>query len=330
MKKRILTGDRPTGPLHLGHYFGALKDRVALQDEYDTFVIIADVQALTDNFNDPKKVRDNVYQVTMDNLAVGIDPEKSTIFIQSMIPQIAELTIFYANLVTIARLQRNPTVKEEIAQKKELFKESVTYGFLGYPISQAADITVFGAHLVPVGEDQLPQIEQTREIVRKFNHIYGAILVEPEPKIGEVPRLKGLDGSAKMSKSLNNTIDLGDEPETISKKVMKAITDPAKVRLNDAGHPEVCCVFYYHKLFSKEVCTGISEECKKGDRGCVQCKKELAKNIIEYLTPIRERRRYYEARPKEVEEILRVGTRRAYEAAAITLQQVKEKMFLDY
>jgi len=203
MKKRILTGDRPTGRLHLGHYVGSLLNRVKLQDEYETYVLIADVQALTDNFDNPEKVRENVLQVAMDNLAVGVDPKKSNIYIQSMIPEIADLTVYYSNLVTIARLQRNPTVKTEISQKKALFGEdggSVTYGFLGYPISQAADITAFNADLVPVGEDQLPLIEQCREIVRKFNSLYGEVLKEPEALVGEVARLKGLDGNTKMGK----------------------------------------------------------------------------------------------------------------------------------
>ena len=205
MKKIILTGDRPTGQLHIGHLCGALKNRVAYQDEYKTYVIIADVQALTDNFNNPEKVRRNVYEVTMDNLAVGIDPKKSTIFIQSLIPEIAELTIFFSNLVTIDRLKRNPTVKEEIQQKKDLFKDDVTFGFLGYPISQAADILAFQADLVPVGADQLPMIEQTREIARKFNKIYGQTFKIPEAKIGDFPRVLGMDGR-KMGKSLNNSI----------------------------------------------------------------------------------------------------------------------------
>ena len=205
-KERILTGDRPTGKLHIGHYFGSLQNRVKMQDEYDTFVLVADVQALTDNFNNPEKVEKNVKEIVMDNLAVGIDPNKTTIVLQSMIPEIAELTVFYSNLVTVSRLQRNPTVKTEIAQKKELFGESVTYGFLGYPVSQAADITAFEGKVVPVGEDQLPLIEQTREIVRKFNSIYGETLVEPKAALSEHKRIKGLDGNEKMGKSLGNAI----------------------------------------------------------------------------------------------------------------------------
>ncbi len=329
MKKRILTGDRPTGPLHIGHYFGALKNRVALQGEYDIFVIIADVQALTDNFQNPEKVRKNVYGVAMDNLAAGIDPNKSTIFIQSLIPEIAELTVFYSNLVTITRLQRNPTVKEEIEQKKELFGDNVTFGFLGYPVSQAADITAFQADLVPVGEDQLPQIEQTREIVRKFNQIYGPTLKEPEAKVSQFPRIRGLD-RAKMGKSLNNAIYLVDPPEIIKKKVTSAITDTKKIYLKDKGHPEVCVIYDYHKMFGTDELDIIEKECRSGTRGCVQCKKELVESIVKTLAPIQEKRQYYQERPKLVEEILFEGSQKARSVAKETLKLVKEKMHLNY
>lgn len=227
MKKTILTGLRPTGNLHLGHYFGAGQSWVKLQDDYNFYLEIADVQALTDNFNDPEKVRKNVKEITADLLAIGLDPNKVNFFIQSQIPEIAELTVFYSNLVTVARLQRNPTVKAEIAQKKELFGndgESITYGFLGYPVSQAADITAFDGELVPVGDDQLPLIEQCREIVRKFNSIYGNTLKEPVPYLSKTTRIKGLDGNDKMGKSLGNAIYLIDDEETIKKKIMGAIT----------------------------------------------------------------------------------------------------------
>ena len=257
-RKKILTGDRPTGKLHIGHYFGSLKTRIELQEsgKYDPYILIADVQALTDNFNNPEKVRKNVREVAMDYLSVGIDPEKTTIYIQSMIPEVAELTVFYSNLVTIARLQRNPTVKTEIAQKKEIFGESVTYGFLGYPVSQAADITAFEGELVPVGEDQLPLIEQCKEIVRKFNSIYGEILKEPEAVLSSSKRIKGLDGNEKMGKSLGNAIYLSDSEEEITKKVMSAVTDPNRIKKDDLGNPDVCMVAYYHNLFSSE------EACK--------------------------------------------------------------------
>ena len=331
-KKRSLTGDRPTGKLHIGHYFGSLQNRVKMQDDeqIDRFVMIADVQALTDNFNNPQKVRDNVYQVLLDYLSVGIDPTKTTIFLQSMIPEIAELTVFYSNLVTIARLQRNPTVKTEIAQKKEIFGESVTYGFLGYPVSQAADITAFGAELVPVGEDQLPLIEQCREIVRKFNSIYGDTLKEPDAVLSSNKRIKGLDGNEKMGKSLGNAIYLSDSDEEIRKKVMGALTDPARIKKDDLGHPDVCMVAYYHNLFSKDKVKTICEECKAGTRGCVACKKQLIENIINELEPIREKRKYYEERPEVLRKILMEGTEKAKQEAAKTLAKVKKAMKIDY
>ena len=285
--KRILTGDRPTGRLHIGHYFGSLQNRVELQDKYESFIEIADVQALTDNFNNPEKVRKNVRQVMLDYLSVGIDPKKTTIFLQSMIPEIAELTVFYSNLVTIARLQRNPTVKTEIAQKKKLFGESVTYGFLGYPVSQAADITSVKGALIPVGEDQLPLIEQCREIVRKFNSIYGEVLIEPEAILSKNKRIKGLDGNEKMGKSLGNAIYLSDIDEEIQKKVMGAVTDSNRIKKDDPGNPDICMVAYYHNLFSGEKnVKKICEECRQGTRGCVVCKKELIQNIMKELTPI--------------------------------------------
>lgn len=308
MKKRILTGDRPTGRLHIGHYFGSLKKRVEMQNsgEYDMYILIADVQALTDNFNNPEKVRNNVRQLAMDYLACGIDPSKTTIYIQSMIPETAELTVYYSNLVSIARLERNPTVKTELAQKKNVFGESVTYGFLGYPVSQAADITTFEGELVPAGEDQEPLIEQAREIVRKFNSIYGEVLVEPKIVLSEGKRIKGLDGNEKMGKSLGNAIYLSDSEEEITKKVMSAVTDPNRIKKDDLGNPDVCMVAYYHNLFtnSEDVKT-VCEECKAGKRGCVACKRELAKNIIEYLRPIREKRKYYEDNIELVDKILK-------------------------
>ena len=332
-KKRILTGDRPTGRLHIGHYFGSLKKRVEMQnsEEYEPYILIADVQALTDNFDNPEKVRKNVREVAIDYLSVGIDPKKTTIYIQSMIPEVAELTLFYSNLVTIARLQRNPTVKTEIAQKKDLFGESVTYGFLGYPVSQAADITAFNGELIPVGEDQLPLIEQTREIVRKFNSIYGEVLIEPKAVLSSEKRIKGLDGNEKMGKSLGNAIYLSDSKEEITKKVMSAITDPNRIKKDDLGNPDVCMVAYYHNLFStKEEVKTVCEECKAGKRGCVACKKQLAQNIIEELRPIREKRAYYEAHPEEVDKILIEGTKKAQEEAKKTIKKVKKAMKLDY
>ena len=331
--KRIRTGDRPTGRLHIGHYFGSLKKRVEMQNsgEYDMFILIADVQALTDNFNNPEKVRKNVRELAMDYLSCGIDPEKTTIYVQSMIPETAELTVYYSNLVTIARLQRNPTVKTEIAQKKDLFGESVTYGFLGYPVSQAADITTFKGELVPAGEDQEPLIEQCREIVRKFNSIYGDVLVEPKIVLSEGKRIKGLDGNEKMGKSLGNAIYLSDTEEEITKKVMSAVTDPKRIKKDDLGNPDICMVSYYHKLFTKEndVKT-VCEECRAGKRGCVACKKQLAKNIIDYLAPIRKKRKYYEEHPELVDKILKEGTEKARKVAKETMRDVKKAMKLDY
>ena len=333
MKKRILTGDRPTGKLHIGHYFGSLQKRVEMQNsgEYDMFILIADVQALTDNFNNPEKVRKNVKELMLDYLACGIDPKKTTIYIQSMISETAELTVYYSNLVTIARLERNPTVKTEIAQKRELFGESVTYGFLGYPVSQAADITTFEGELVPAGEDQEPLIEQCREIVRKFNTIYGNVLKEPQIVLSTGKRIKGLDGNEKMGKSLGNAIYLSDTEEEIVKKVMSAVTDPNRITKDSKGNPDICMVAYYHKLFTKKEDVDIvCSECREGKRGCVACKKELAKNICDYLKPIREKRKYYEEHPELVEQYLKEGTEKAKKVAQETMKKVKKAMKLDY
>ena len=332
-KKRSLTGDRPTGRLHIGHYFGSLQNRVKMQedDSIERFVMIADVQALTDNFNNPQKVRKNVREVVMDYLSVGIDPEKTTIFLQSMIPELAELTVYYSNLVTIARLERNPTVKTEIAQKKDVFGESVTYGFLGYPVSQAADITAFEGELVPVGEDQLPLIEQCREIVRKFNSIYGETLKEPQAVLSSNKRIKGLDGNEKMGKSLGNAIYLSDSEEEIPKKVMGAVTDPGRIKKDDLGNPDICMVAYYHGLFTNpEDVKIVCQECREGKRGCVACKKQLAANIIKKLEPIREKRKYYEERPELLDEILINGIKKAQERAKETMRKVKANMKLNY
>ena len=334
MKKTILTGLRPTGNLHLGHYFGAAQNYVKLQNDYDFYLEIADVQALTDNFDNPEKVRKNIKEITMDLLSIGLEPENVNYFIQSKIPEIAELTVFYSNLVTVARLHRNPTVKTEIAQKKELFGnegESITYGFLGYPVSQAADITAFNGELVPVGEDQLPLIEQCREIVRKFNNIYGETLTEPEAYLSENKRIKGLDGNDKMGKSLGNAIYLVDDEETIKKKIMGAVTDPNKIKKDDPADPNVCMVYYYHKLINNEenintICT----ECKQGARGCVQCKKELIEKMNEFLKPIQEKRKVYEENPELVDEILNKGTEKAREKARDTMSKVRKSMKIDY
>ena len=331
-KKTILTGIRPTGNLHLGHYFGTVTNWVKLQNEYETFIEIAYVQALTDNFNNPEKVRKNVRELILDLLASGIDREKASIFIQSKIPQIAELTVYYSNLVTIARLERNPTIKTEIAQKKELFGnngESITYGFLGYPVSQAADITALDGEVIPVGDDQIPLIEQTREIVRKFNSIYGETLKEPEYMLSKTTRIKGLDGNEKMGKSLGNAIYLVDSEEEITKKVMGALTDTNKIKKDDKANPDVCMVYYYHKLVNDDVKT-VCEECKNGLRGCVLCKKELINKLNEYLKEFKTRRKYYEDNPELVEEIIKEGTEKALTKAEETIKKVKESMKINY
>ncbi len=332
-KKTVLTGIRPTGNLHLGHYFGACSNWLKMQDEYDFYLEIADVQALTDNFDNPDKVRINVFEITKDILSVGIDPNKVNLFIQSKIPEIAELTVFYSNLVTMARLYRNPTVKTEISQKKALFGnsgESVTYGFVGYPVSQAADITAFRGQLIPTGDDQKPLVEQCREIVRKFNSIYGETLKEPEILLSKFPRIKGLDGNDKMGKSLGNAIYLKDDEKTINDKVMKAITDPSKIKKDDPANPDICMVYYYHKLFNKDNLETVCSECKRGSRGCVACKKELIQKINEHLKPIREKRKYYDEHPEIVDSILQEGTANAQKVAKEVIKEVKQKMKIDY
>ena len=325
MKKRILTGDRPTGKLHLGHYVGSLKNRVRLQHEYDTFLIIADVQALTTNWESPDRLAEDVREVTRDYLAVGIEPDVATIFVQSMVPSIAELTIFYSMFVTVNVLRHNPTIKTEAAQKGYT---DMTYGFLGYPVSQAADITFCKAHLVPVGKDQVPHLELTRKIARRFNELYGEVLVEPEALVQDL--LVGLDGNSKMSKSLDNAIYLADAPEEVLRKVNTAVTDPARIRKDDLGHPEVCTVFAYQQEFNAEFAEELDGICRAGEIGCVECKKRLAARLNEMLDPIRERRAYYEGHPDVVDEILRTGTERAVQVGAQTLAEVKEAMKIDY
>jgi len=333
MKKTILTGLRPTGNLHLGHYFGACQNYLKMQDDYNFFLEIADVQALTDHFNHPEKVAKNVYEITMDLLSIGLDPKKVHFFIQSKIPEIAELTVFYSNFVTVSRLERNPTVKAEISQKKELFGnhgESITYGFLGYPVSQAADITVFEGEVVPVGDDQLPLLEQCREIVRKFNSIYGKTLKEPEQVLSNTARVKGLDGNEKMGKSLGNAIYLVDTEEKIQEKIMNAVTDPKKIKKDDPADPNVCMVYYYHQLVNQENLANVCKECKKGERGCVQCKKELIHAMNEFLHPIQEKRKFYEEHPEEVRAILNEGTEVAKKKAEETMKKIKEVMMINY
>ena len=344
-EKIILTGDRPTGRLHIGHYVGSLKRRVDLQNAGDyskMFIFIADSQALTDNIDNPEKVRQNVIEVALDYLACGIDPTKATIFIQSQIPELCELSFYYMDLVSVSRLQRNPTVKSEIQMRN--FEASIPVGFFTYPISQAADITAFRATTVPVGEDQEPMLEQAREIVRKFNAVYGETLIEPQillPDNKACFRLPGTDGKAKMSKSLGNCIYLSDEPEDIKKKVMSMYTDPDHVRVEDPGKIEGNTVFTYLDAFSTEEhfakflpdyanLDELKAHYKRGGLGDVKVKKFLNNVLQDVLDPFREGRHYWEQRIPEVYEILRAGSKEAEAAAAATLHDVREAMRINY
>ena len=345
MKQIILTGDRPTGRLHVGHYVGSLKERVRLQNsgKYDEiYIMIADAQALTDNAEHPEKVRDNIIQVALDYLSCGLDPEKSTIFIQSMVPELTELSFYYMNLGTVSRLQRNPTVKSEIQMRN--FEASIPVGFFCYPISQAADITAFKATTVPVGEDQMPMLEQCREIVHKFNSVYGETLVEPQillPQNQACLRLPGIDGKAKMSKSLGNCIYLSDEPEDIRKKIMSMFTDPNHLRVEDPGKVEGNPVFIYLDAFSRPEhfaeflpdyynLDELTDHYRRGGLGDVKVKNFLNNVIQSELAPIRERRKEWEQRLPDVYDILEEGSKRAKETAAKTLADVRHSMKIDY
>ena len=345
MKQIILTGDRPTGRLHVGHYVGSLKERVRLQNsgKFDEiYIMIADAQALTDNAEHPEKVRDNIIQVALDYLSCGLDPEKSTIFIQSMVPQLTELSFYYMNLVTVSRLQRNPTVKSEIQMRN--FEASIPVGFFCYPISQAADITAFKATTVPVGEDQMPMIEQCREIVHKFNSVYGETLVEPQillPQNQACLSLPGIDGKAKMSKSLGNCIYLSDEPEDIRKKIMSMFTDPNHLRVEDPGKVEGNPVFIYLDAFCRPEhfaeflpdynnLDELKDHYRRGGLGDVKVKKFLNNVIQSELAPIRERRKEWEQRLPDVYDILAEGSKRAEATAAKTLADVRHSMKIDY
>ncbi|WEV45218.1 tryptophan--tRNA ligase [Streptococcaceae bacterium ESL0687] len=338
MKEIILTGDRPTGKLHIGHYVGSLKNRVLLQEQgkYDLFVFLADQQALTDHAKEPQKIIESVGEVALDYLAAGLDPNKSTIFIQSQIPELAELSMYYMNLVSLARLERNPTVKTEIAQKG--FGESIPAGFLVYPVSQAADITAFKANLVPVGNDQKPMIEQTRELVRAFNNAYDTdVLVEPEgiyPERAEAGRLPGLDGNAKMSKSLNNGIYLSDDMDTLTKKVMSMYTDPNHIRVEDPGQVEGNMVFHYLDVFGRPEDAQTIAEMKAhyaaGGLGDVKTKRYLLEILDRELSPIRERRLEYAKDMGAVYQMLKDGSDKARAVAANTLDEVKDAMGINY
>lgn len=327
----VLTGDRPTGPLHLGHFVGSLANRLELQEKYKQYVMIADVQALTDNFEHPEKIRKNVLQVGLDYLAVGLDPEKTTFFIQSMIPQIAELTIFYLNLVTVSRLERNPTVKAEIQDRR--FGRSIPAGFFMYPVSQAADITVVKGTLVPVGEDQAPMIEQTNEIVRSFNRIYNSdVFPAVKALIPKVSRLPGTDGSAKMSKSAGNAIALGDSPDEIKKKVMSMYTDPHHVRVEDPGKVEGNVVFTYLDIFDPDIkeVAALKEQYRAGGLGDVRLKKRLIEVLDAFLSPIRAKREELAQDPNYVMNVLLDGTKKTLHVAEQTMYDVRKAMLLDY
>ena len=345
MKKVILTGDRPTGRLHVGHYVGSLSERVKLQNsgQYDEiYIMIADAQALTDNAEHPEKVRQNIIQVALDYLACGIDPDKSTIFIQSMVPELTELTFYYMNLVTVSRVQRNPTVKAEIVQRN--FEASIPVGFFCYPISQAADITAFGATHVPVGEDQMPMLEQCKEIVHKFNTVYGETLTDPQivlPSNKACLRLPGIDGKAKMSKSLGNCIYLSDEADVVKKKIMSMFTDPNHLRVEDPGKVDGNPVFIYLEAFSRpehfeeflpdyKNLEELEDHYRRGGLGEVKVKKFLNNVMQAELTPIRERRKEWEARIPDVYDILKAGSAVAEKRAAETMTAVKKAMQIDY
>ena len=345
MKKIILTGDRPTGRLHVGHYVGSLKERVKLQNsgEFDEiYIMIADAQALTDNAEHPEKVRQNILQVALDYLACGIDPEKSTVFIQSMVPELTELTFYYMNLVTVSRVQRNPTVKAEIQMRN--FEASIPVGFFCYPISQAADITAFRATTVPVGEDQMPMLEQCKEIVHKFNAVYGETLIEPQirlPSNQACLRLPGIDGKAKMSKSLGNCIYLSDSEEDVRAKIMSMFTDPDHLRVQDPGKVEGNPVFIYLDAFCNDAhfaeylpeyanLDELKAHYTRGGLGDVKVKKFLNNVIQSELSPIRERRKMWESRLPDVLEILKVGSEKAEKTAAATLHDVREAMKINY
>ena len=344
-KNIILTGDRPTGRLHIGHYVGSLKRRVELQNSGkfdDIHIMIADAQALTDNIENPEKIRENIIEVALDYLACGLDPVKSNIFIQSQLPELCELTFYYMDLVTVARLQRNPTVKSEIQMRN--FEASIPVGFFTYPISQAADITAFKANVVPVGEDQLPKIEQTREIVRKFNQVYSDVLVEPEALIPDNKtclRLPGTDGKAKMSKSLGNCIYLADTADDVRKKVMSMYTDPTHIQVSDPGHIEGNTVFTYLDAFSRDEhferylpeyanLDELKAHYTKGGLGDMKVKKFLNNVLQEELEPIRNRRKEFEKDIQGVYDMLKVGSEKAREVAAKTLSEVKEAMKINY
>ncbi|MGB5849954.1 MAG: tryptophan--tRNA ligase [Ignavibacteriaceae bacterium] len=321
-KKRILSGMRPTGKLHIGHYVGALENWIKLQDEYNSFHLIADYHVLTTDLN-TNDVYQNTIEMLIDWLAAGLDPNKSPMFRQSQIKEHAELQLIFSMLITVNRLERNPTLKDQV---RDLHIEHIIFGLLGYPVLQSADILLYKGDAVPVGEDQVPHVEITREIARKFNNQYGKVFPEPDPLLTKFARLPGIDGDAKMSKSLNNTILLSDEPEVVKAKLKKAVTDPQKIRKGDPGHPEICLVFSYHKKFNPDEIPEIEKGCRSGELGCFDCKMNCALKISSFLEPIIEKRKYYENNIDEVKDILSDGEEKGRAEAQKTMAEVREKM----
>jgi tryptophanyl-tRNA synthetase len=328
MKKRMLTGDRVSGKLHLGHYVGSLKNRVAMQDDYECFIILADIQALTTNYERTEQIPKDVVEIVLDYLACGIDPGKTTVFVQSQVPELAELTTYFSMLTSVTRLYRNPTIKEEI--KAFGLHGNLSYGFLGYPVSQASDILLFRPHLVPVGEDQVPIVELTREIARKFNSLYGELFPLPEAHVGECPRLLGIDGKRKMSKSFDNAIYISDSAEVVENKVNSMFTDPDRVYMSEPGQPEKCNVFTYYTLFSTMRVIEVSKKCTEARVGCVECKKSLAEEVNSLLDPIRLTREEKASDPDIVGLVLKAGVERARQIGGETLGLVKKAIHLDY
>ncbi|MEO0231441.1 MAG: tryptophan--tRNA ligase [candidate division WOR-3 bacterium] len=324
--KRVLSGLRPTGKIHIGNYFGALINWVNLQKEYECFYEVADWHVLTTDYKNTEKIKEYIIEAVCDWISIGIDPEKSVIFIQSKVKEHAELYLLFGMLISIARLERNPTVKEQVRDLG--LEENISYGHLGYPVLQASDILIYKANLVPVGEDQLPHIEITREIARRFNYLYGETFPLPEPILTKTPRVPGIDGKARMSKSLNNTIFVDEEPEELERKIMKAYTDPMKIKLGDPGHPDGCVVFAYHSLIDGKENPEIREGCESGKLGCVECKKNCINKMVSFLAPFREKKKELKKNIKRIIEIIEVGNKKAQEVAKNTLEDVREKMKL--
>jgi tryptophanyl-tRNA synthetase len=326
-KKTMLSGMRPTGALHLGNYFGTLENWVKLQDEYDCYYFIADWHALTTGYEDTSELKSNINSMVIDWLSAGLDPEKCTIFLQSSVKEHAELHLLFSMMTPLSWLYRCPTYKDQLAQLKD--RNITTYGFLGYPCLQAADILMYKAAAVPVGEDQVPHVELTREMARRFNYIFGEVFPEPQAKLTKAKVLPGTDGR-KMSKSYNNTIALSDDPDTVRKKVMSMVTDPARIRKDDPGHPEVCTVFSFHKVFNEERVADTEAQCRAGSIGCVQCKKELCSKMALKLTPIYEKRLELSAKPEYIREVVEKGNARARATAEKTMSEVRKAMKIDW